>query len=122
MWAWAPRVDDGGRRLHVLVDTARAGRTLANLRTNGRVAVTMGDPVSYRSVQFKGRFVADAPPNDSDMVWLAAYKEAFQVNTALVGDPPAVIQSLWLDEFVRVTMAVERGFDQTPGPRAGTSL
>src|SRR5690606_25762358 len=104
------------------LDAARSGQALANLRSNGRVALTVGDPVSYRSIQFKGSFIGSGPPSEADEVWLAAYRESFLVNTSLVGDPPNVIHNMWLDEVVRVSMSVERAFDQTPGPVAGQPL
>lgn len=121
-FGWAPRVRDGGATLEVFLDAGRAAPALADLRDNGRIAVTVADPVSYRAVQFKGRFAGTAPPTDADAVWVAAYREAFLVNTSLVGDPPGVIRNMWLDEVVRVWMTVERAFDQTPGPQAGKPL
>lgn len=122
-YGWAPRVGDRGRSLSLFLDAPRADTTLADLQSNGRIAVTVGDPVSYRSVQFKGRFQESGEASDADAVWLAAYREAFLVNTSLVGDPPTVIRNLWLDgPAVRITMTVDRAFDQTPGPTAGQPL
>jgi hypothetical protein len=121
-YGWGPRVREGGRTLDVFLDAPKAGQALEDLRSNGRIAVTMGDPVSYRSVQVKGRFSGASPPSDADEVWLAAYREAFLVNTSLVGDPPSVIRSLWLNEVVRVSLTVEQAYDQTPGPGAGRPL
>ena len=121
-YGWAPRVVGEGSSLDVFLDAARSGQALADLRSNGRIAVTVGDPVSYRSIQFKGRFTGVGPPSEADEIWLAAYREAFLVNTSLVGDPPQVIHNMWLDEVVRISMSVERAFDQTPGPVAGLPL
>jgi hypothetical protein len=41
---------------------------------------------------------------------------------ALIGDPPEIIRSLWLDDIVRLTFDVDAAYDQTPGPEAGKPL
>ena len=64
-WGWAPRVKDEGV-VEVFLDAARADRTIANLRMNPRIAVTMAQPVSYRSVQIKGDFVGVSEPTEDD--------------------------------------------------------
>jgi hypothetical protein len=121
-YAWAPRVHADGTTVDVFVDAVRAGETLANLTTNGKIALTMAQPVNYRSVQFKGTFIGSAEPDDADMAWVRQGLEAFSVSTALVGDPQEAIQNLWTDTMVRITFRVERAFDQTPGPEAGRPL
>jgi hypothetical protein len=121
-YGWAPRVAPDGVTLEVFVDSLRAGQTLANLRANGRIAVTIGHPVSYRSVQFKGTIRDHGQPDERDNAWVAKQREEFVVSTALVGDPPATIRNLWLDDVVRISFTVEKAFDQTPGPEAGKPL
>ena len=121
-YGWAPRSGATPSALEVFLDTARAGPTLANLRANGRIAVTIGDPVSVRSVQFKGRFQGVAEPTEADRAWVQQQREAFLVATSLVGDAPSMIRNLWMDEVVRVTLEVDAAFDQTPGPLAGRPL
>lgn len=120
-YAWGPLVEEDGT-LSVFIDRDRAGVTLEDLRTTERVAVTMSYPVSYRSVQFKGvaTGTGDATPEERDHV--ARHREAFSTATALVGDPPNVIRNLWLDDVIRLSVRVERAFDQTPGPEAGKPL
>jgi general stress protein 26 len=122
-YGWAPRVSASGTAMEVFLDTERAHATLKNLRSNGRIAVTIADPMSLRSVQFKGhaRAIEDAP-DEADRAWVQQQREAFLITTSLVGDPPSAIRNMWLDEVLRVTFEVERAFDQTPGPRAGTPL
>jgi Pyridoxamine 5'-phosphate oxidase len=121
-WGWAPRVADDRTTLELYLDTARADTTLANLRDNGQIAVTMADPVSYRSVQFKGRFIDACETSEEDKPWVQQQREAFVTTTSLIGDPPGIIQKMWMDETTRVAFKVERAFDQTPGPEAGRPL
>jgi hypothetical protein len=121
-YGWGPRVRAGGATIDVFVDSLRAGQTLANLRANGRIAVTVAHPVSVRSVQFKGRVRDQGQPDERDNAWVAKQREEFVVSTALIGDAPATIRNLWLDDVVRISFAVEQAFDQTPGPEAGKPL
>jgi hypothetical protein len=121
-YGWGPRVRHDGSTIDVFLDQPRAEQTLANARDTGRIAMTIADPVSVRSVQFKGLFIEAGDASDQDLAWVQRHREAFVVSTSLVGDPPAVIRSLWIDEVVRLSFRVERGFDQTPGPNAGQPL
>lgn len=121
-YGWGPRVREDGVTIDVFLDTARAGQTLSNARANGKIAMTVADPVSYRSAQFKGTFGETGEPNDDDEAWVQRHREAFVVTTSLVGDPPTAIRGMWMDEVVRVSFRVERAFDQTPGPNAGRPL
>jgi hypothetical protein len=119
---WSPRVHDDGQTVDVFLDAARASQTLANLRENGRIAMTVVHPVSVRSVQFKGTFRGEGSPSGDDDQWVQRGREEFSVSTALVGDPPEVIRNLWLPDVVRISFVVEQAFDQTPGPEAGKPL
>lgn len=119
--AWGPRVS-GDQSLDVFLDAERADRTLANLRDNGRIAITLAYPISYRSVQFKGRVRDVADATGDDLEFVRKHREAFVVVTSLIGDPPETIRALWLDRVIRVTMDIEHAFDQTPGPEAGKPL
>lgn len=121
-YGWGPRVRDDGSTIDVFLDEARAAQTLANARANGRVAMTIADPVSVRSVQFKGAFIEAGEPGEQDIAWVQSHREAFVVQTSLVGDPPAIIRGLWMDEVVRLSFHAEVAFDQTPGPNAGKPL
>lgn len=122
VYGWAPRVAADGTTVDVFLDAARADPTLANLRENGRFAMTMADPVTYRALQLKGTFRESGPPDEADRAWVQRQRAAFLTVTSLIGDPPAVVRNLWMDEVVRVAFAVERAFNQTPGPDAGKPL
>ena len=121
-FGWGPRAGEDGVTVDIFLDTLRSERTLANLRANGHIAMTMTHPVTYRALQLKGTFRESAAPDAEDQAWVRRLREAFVAAASLVGDPPSVLRNLWLDDVVRVTFAVERAYNQTPGPDAGTPL
>jgi hypothetical protein len=122
VYGWAPRVHEDGTKIDVFVDTVRSDQTVTNARANGRIALTVADPVSYRSVQVKGTLCEICKADARDRAWVQRHHEAFIVSTSLVGDPPGTIANLWTDDVTRLTFAAERAFDQTPGPDAGKPL
>jgi hypothetical protein len=120
---WAPRVEADRRTLHLFLDTARADTFIGRLHANRRIAVTIAEPTSYRSVQFKGVVVGETSvPDKAELAWVQKQRDAFVASTSLVGDPPDIIRSMWLEDVVRIAVAVERAFNQTPGPDAGKPL
>ena len=121
-YGWGPRVRPDRVTVDVFLDVARADRALANLRENSKIAMTVADPVSYRSVQVKGVYRETRAVNDDDRAWVQQQREAFLTAATLVGDPPETIRNMWMDGVVRVAFVVDRAFDQTPGPEAGKPL
>jgi len=121
-YVWGMRVGEDRTSGCVYLERARSSRSLANLEANQLLAVTAASPVSYRSVQLKGRFTGRGEPTDEENAWVARQREAFLVETSLVGDPPRSIRNLWMDDVLRLEFNVERAFNQTPGPNAGQEL
>jgi hypothetical protein len=121
--AWAPQVTAGGRHIAVYIEEPRVARVLADLEETVRMAVTVGSPVSYRSVQLKGPCVATRAAGPGDEPWIVAHREAFTSETMLVGDPLPTIRNLYMEApMLRFEIAVEQAFNQTPGPDAGRPL
>ncbi len=108
------------------VEVAVSGRlwpeTLANIRDNGMLAATFVQPDDYRAFQFKGRAtVRKASPED--VARAEAYVARTEAILCALGVPVASIR-YWLTahEVAIVSLAVDRAFEQTPGPRAGAAL
>jgi general stress protein 26 len=121
-FVWGPRVQPDGL-IHVFLEDARSSLAVEDLRENRQMALTLGSPVSYRSVQLKGRCTALGEAGPADQAWVRRHREAFATETALVGDPPQIIRNLWMEgPLTRIEFAADRAFDQTPGPDAGTPL
>jgi predicted pyridoxine 5'-phosphate oxidase superfamily flavin-nucleotide-binding protein len=119
--AWGPRVNPDGS-VSIFIDTVRAPRPLANLASNPRVAVVFADPVSYRSVQLKGRWRSTSKPSPAEDAWVERHRELLASTLALVGDDPQAKRNTSFDDVTRIDFDVEHAFDQTPGPRAGREL
>ena len=118
---WGPRLNEDGT-MSVFIDTEAASQTLANLAINGKLAMITGDPISYRSIQFKGRWLAAAQPSEEERAWVQRHRELFTTATVLVGDDPESMRNRWMQEITRIDFALESAFDQTPGPKAGMPL
>lgn len=121
IWAWGPRVNPDGS-ITVFFDTPRAARALANLATNGSIAVIFADPITYRSVQIKGRWRSSAQPTDEERAWVRNHRDRFASVTVLIGDSPEAMRNTWMEDTTRIDFEPEAGFDQTPGPNAGLPL
>jgi len=121
-YGWGTRVSEDGERIDVFLDRLRADQTLANLEGNGKIAVTVADPISYRSAQLKGCFIETGEPTEVDRAWVQRHREMFLITTTLVGDSPTAMRNRWLEDIVRVTFRAECAFDQTPGKHAGVVL
>ncbi len=119
---WGPRIGPEGMTASVFVDRARMTPTADDIETTRRIAMTVGDPISYRSIQLKGTAIAVADADDEDREWVRRHREAFLVSIALIGDPPNVGRNMWTEDVVRIDFRVEQAFDQTPGPDAGRPL
>ncbi len=121
-YGWSPRVQPGGVAIDVFIDQPRAEMALADIAENGHIALTLADPVSYRSVQLKGKVVDSTAECGDDETWLRNGREAFLVRATLIGDDPRSLRDRWFDDVVRITFNVDAAFDQTPGPTAGQPL
>jgi hypothetical protein len=126
--AWGPRVGRDRRSVSLCVALATSGRTLNNLRDNGRLAVTFSLPTNYKTIQLKGRCVGTARPNRQDLVAVECHRHSFLASTERIGVPKRFTEGLWQSELtesavmVKICFVAEQVFDQTPGPDAGSRL
>lgn len=121
-YVWGLKIADDGQGGRVYLERARADQALSDMNANPMVAVTAASPVLYRSVQLKGRYTGHGEPDDDELAAVEKQRNAFLVETMLVGDPPNAVRNLWMDDVIRIEFTVERAFDQTPGPNAGKAL
>jgi hypothetical protein len=122
-----------GRAVGAIADEATGGvdlivsnwqwpETIANVRRNGRVAVTFARPSDYVSYQVKGRATV-IPASAAHRARAARYVEA--MTATLVGNGlDARITTPWLvdREPAALRLAAEMMFVQTPGDKAGQRL
>ncbi|MBX7111618.1 MAG: pyridoxamine 5'-phosphate oxidase family protein [Dehalococcoidia bacterium] len=120
--AWGPRIGAGGTTATVFIDRARSATTTADLHSTRWIAMTIGDPISYRSIQLKGTQLGVSEASEEDREWVRLHREAFMVSIALIDDPPALGRNMWTEDVIRIDFQIEQAFDQTPGPNAGQPL
>lgn len=118
---WGLRAEGGGPVRILVPDDAPV--TLANLASPGRLAVTLTDVDTLRSVQVKGRVLATEAPTAPDLDAGRHFVDRFFGAVERTdGTPRALLERLVPGGFVVVVAAFDEMFDQTPGPSAGAAL
>lgn len=107
------------KTLTLFVPDPTGGRTLADLRDNGRIALTFTRPIDHRSMQLKGKAVSFRPVTEDERPFLESYVEGWARHLEVVGLPRAIGSSLTYWPATAVDVAIEASFHQTPGPQAG---
>lgn len=117
--AWGIRVEPDGVSVTVFVTETTSRRTLANLRENGRIAVTCTRPSDHTACQLKGtvRFIRPADPRDEEH--RSRWKREFFSELMAIGVPAELCDALITDPVLAVEVDVQEAFGQTPGPGAG---
>jgi hypothetical protein len=113
------QVDKGGQAVTVYLPVATAAETVANLATNGRIAIVSSDVLDHRTLQIKGRSRAVRVAGEEERAAVTRWLEAFAEVIYGIGMPRAVMMSLSHWPAFAVEVEVDAVFDQTPGPRAG---
>lgn len=116
------RVWPGACQLTLLVPTAVAARTLANLRDNPRIALTYSVVASHRTIQLKGRVLAIRDGDDADHQRALQYRVKFAEAVAFVGSPPANTLRMRVWPCTAIDIDIADVFAQTPGPSAGARM
>ena len=126
--AWGPRVSRDRRTVSLCVATGGSARTLANLRDNGRLAVTCALPLDSHAFQVWGHCLGTSAAKPEDLAAVRTHREAFARMNEAIGVPRPFIEALWHRELAgsptmtRIRFAPEQIFNQTPGPGAGSPL
>ena len=120
--ATALKVEDDGKHAVVYVPKAASPRIFENLRSNGRVAISMARPADERAVQVKGLmlFSWDAKPDEE--AFARVQWAGFLGQLEGIGLPGAATSSWSVFPCVAVRLKVTAVFNQTPGPDAGAPL
>lgn len=126
--AWGPRVARNRKSISICVSLVSGRKTIENLTQNGQVAFTFGSPVDYKQIQVKGRCLEMAEPDEDDLAAVARHREEFARRCETVGTARRFIEGLFRYDagdpphLVRIRIAPEQIFNQTPGPGAGAPL
>lgn len=108
--------------VEVLISGWQWPATVANLRANGALAMTVSAPQTYRTYQIKGQAGLRAATEQDDAIAadyserMLAMFEGLSLDRAFTGK--------WLcrRDLVVARLAVAEAFVQTPGPQAGLPI
>jgi hypothetical protein len=112
-------VDEDRQGFTVYVPVATGAETVANVASNGRIAVVASEPASHSTLQLKGRTRAVRVARDDEEERVRLSVERFADSLDAVGLPRGVTRTMTCWPAFAIEVAVEAVFDQTPGPRAG---
>lgn len=110
------------RRLTIFLPTSVAGRAVANLEDNGKIAVGFSRVLDHRTIQVKGKLEGTRPATDAEREVIARYHVAYAEMIYMVGIPRARTRTMNVWPSVAITFEVTDIFHQTPGPGAGERL
>jgi hypothetical protein len=125
MRALGCRLSRDRREVTILLRASQSGRLLADLRTNGIIAVVFSEPSTHRTLQLKGDGATVHPLQRGDATLLARYRDAMVAEICPLGYAEALIRAMFacpLGDAVAVTFRPTQAFSQTPGPGAGRPL
>lgn len=118
---WGGRIDPATGRLDLAITVSDDLRVVADIEANGAVAVTLVRPTNYLAMQLTGvvEWIGDISPADQQRI--DEHIERFVGEVMTTGMPPSV-RLIAGDRFVAIRIAMQRFFEQTPGPKAGGTL
>jgi hypothetical protein len=109
-------------RATVYVPVATSRDVIANVATTKRLAVMITRVVEHVGVQLKGTVEAIRMAADDEAPFVRRRLQEFAEILDEIGLPRRVFLSVNHWPAFAVEIAVEEVFDQTPGPRAGSSI
>ena len=118
------RVSADRQRVTVLVDPMRSDALLHDITSNGMIAVVFSRPSTHRSIQLKGTDARRARVTAADQAAIDRSLAAWVAELVSIGYTAEFAAAVrgrpeWP---VALTFTPTAGFQQTPGPDAGTRL
>lgn len=111
-------------KLRVFLSRAQGLDLIEDVRTSRMISVTFSVPATHQSLQLKGSDakVMDTTAEERDVI--AAYVQRFAAAIAPIGFSDEFTRALFAspDDEVAIEFTPTDGFEQTPGPAAGTRL
>jgi hypothetical protein len=116
------RVSESGFRLSVIIPDVTGRTSLDNVRDNPRLAVTLSQIPTHKTIQVKGAVVGVRPGVEADRALAIRYRELLAEDLAIVGQPAANTLRLGIWPCHVVDLEIEVVYAQTPGPVAGVKM
>lgn len=117
---WGPSYDHDSSTMTLAITAPAGSPTLANLESGGAIAMTISEPLTYRTVQVKGIVEHVGAPSAADRARAQRHVERFGAEVAQLGVEGA--ERLFLGDLRVAGFRVAEMFVQTPGPDAGRRL
>jgi hypothetical protein len=116
------RVWPGASQLTVFLAAATSASCVADLRDNGKLALTLSLPATHETIQIKGTAREVRQASDDDGAFIERYREQFARRLVLVGLPSRIVLRLACWPAFAVDLDIAEVFAQTPGPGAGQRM
>lgn len=120
--AWAGQLSKDRSELSVFLPISHANQSLTDLGICPDVAVVIGRPSNYISVQVKGLLLGLGEPTAEDISYIDRYWKEFLNEMDQAGFPPEQGLLLRGGDLIRLTISVVSIFTQTPGDGAGEEI
>ena len=118
---WGAVYDASSSHLSLNVTAPAGSPTLANLESNGAIAVTISEPLTYTTVQVKGTVAHLGAPSEDDRARAHEHVDRFVDEVAQLGITSGA-DGFFLGDLRRVDFPITEMFLQTPGANAGKQL
>lgn len=116
------RVWPDASHVTVLIPQATGADAVANARANPKLALTLSEIPSHRTMQIKGDVLAIREGSEDDRARATAYRSTFAKELGSVGPPIEMVERLGIWPLWAVDVAIRMVFAQTPGPTAGARM
>ncbi|MBX3459102.1 MAG: pyridoxamine 5'-phosphate oxidase family protein [Planctomycetes bacterium] len=111
-----------GSRAVVYLCTHTSGRSIANIRDNGQLALVICEPMTHRTIQLKGSAVATRALDSADQAFAATLAQMARESIVVVGIAPHLAARWNFDDLLAIEFEVTGVFEATPGPKAGKAV
>lgn len=125
MRAVGAQITPDGAEVTVFLARSQSRQLLQDIAATGRIAVVFSEPTTHRTLQLKGTGINGRAATAQDQPALQRYLESMQFEICSIGYDAAVVRAMLafrLDDVVAISFTPTEAFDQTPGPKAGTTL
>ena len=119
-WAFGARVSASTDEITAFIPDVEIDRTRSNLVHNDMLAYTVGDPISTKSYQFKGKLAGMRPTTEEERAVQGILRGKLGAKLAVF--PSEFVTGYTFVPSTALTFRVEQVFVQTPGPGAGRQL
>jgi hypothetical protein len=119
---WGPTILPDGHTIDLCISLSAGAKTLDNLRDQDEIAVTFHQTVSYKTVQLKGQFLDSGDLTPQDWESFERQRNVLTEQAKAHRIPLNIGLRILPVDPVRIRFVVQQAFEQTPGPRAGSTL